>query len=101
MITENVFEARFRFVEEMIRLGADARTDGHHSVVRGVERLSSAPVWASDIRAGAGLVLAGLCAEGVTDVWDVFHIDRGYPRFLENLTALGADVRRVTAPPER
>jgi UDP-N-acetylglucosamine 1-carboxyvinyltransferase len=101
MITENVFEARFRFVEEMIRLGADARTDGHHAVIRGVERLSSAPVWASDIRAGAGLVLAGLCAEGATDVWDVFHIDRGYPRFLENLTALGADVRRVTAPPER
>ncbi|MGH3973523.1 MAG: UDP-N-acetylglucosamine 1-carboxyvinyltransferase [Pseudonocardiaceae bacterium] len=101
MITENVFEARFRFVEEMIRLGADARTDGHHAVVRGVERLSSAPVWASDIRAGAGLVLAGLCAEGTTDVWDVFHIDRGYPRFLENLTTLGADVRRVTAPPER
>ncbi|MGH3822106.1 MAG: UDP-N-acetylglucosamine 1-carboxyvinyltransferase [Pseudonocardiaceae bacterium] len=101
MITENVFEARFRFVEEMIRLGADARTDGHHAVVRGVKRLSSAPVWASDIRAGAGLVLAGLCAEGTTDVWDVFHIDRGYPRFLDNLTALGADVRRVSAPPER
>ncbi len=101
MITENVFEARFRFVEEMIRLGADARTDGHHAVVRGVERLSSAPVWASDIRAGAGLVLAGLCAQGCTDVWDVFHIDRGYPRFVENLVALGADVQRVTAPPER
>jgi UDP-N-acetylglucosamine 1-carboxyvinyltransferase len=101
MITENVFEARFRFVEEMIRLGADARTDGHHAVVRGIERLSSAPVWACDIRAGAGLVLAGLCAEGTTDVWDVFHIDRGYPRFVENLTALGADITRVTAPPER
>ena len=101
MITENVFEARFRFVEEMIRLGADARTDGHHAVVRGIERLSSAPVWASDIRAGAGLVLAGLCAEGTTDVWDVFHIDRGYPRFVRNLVSLGADVRRVTAPPER
>jgi UDP-N-acetylglucosamine 1-carboxyvinyltransferase len=101
MITENVFEARFRFVEEMIRLGADARTDGHHAVVRGVERLSSAPVWASDIRAGAGLVLAGMCADGTTDVWDVFHIDRGYPRFVENLTALGADIQRVTAPPER
>jgi UDP-N-acetylglucosamine 1-carboxyvinyltransferase len=101
MITENVFEARFRFVEEMIRLGADARTDGHHAVVRGVKQLSSAPVWASDIRAGAGLVLAGLCAEGTTEVWDVFHIDRGYPRFLENLAALGADVHRVSAPPER
>jgi UDP-N-acetylglucosamine 1-carboxyvinyltransferase len=101
MITENVFEARFRFVEEMIRLGADARTDGHHAVVRGIERLSSAPVWACDIRAGAGLVLAGLCAEGTTEVWDVFHIDRGYPNFLQNLTTLGADITRVTAPPQR
>jgi UDP-N-acetylglucosamine 1-carboxyvinyltransferase len=99
MITENVFEARFRFVDEMVRLGADARTDGHHAVVRGVERLSSAPVWASDIRAGAGLVLAGLCADGVTQVWDVEHIDRGYPRFVENLQYLGADVARVLTDP--
>jgi UDP-N-acetylglucosamine 1-carboxyvinyltransferase len=101
MITENVFEARFRFVDEMMRLGADARTDGHHAVVRGVEQLSSAPVWASDIRAGAGLVLAGLCADGETEVWDVAHIDRGYPRFVENLRALGADVERVAADPVR
>ncbi|MCP2260309.1 UDP-N-acetylglucosamine 1-carboxyvinyltransferase [Streptoalloteichus tenebrarius] len=101
MITENVFEARFRFIEEMVRLGADARTDGHHAVIRGVERLSSAPVWASDIRAGAGLVLAGLCAEGVTEVWDVFHIDRGYPCFVENLRRLGADVERVAEAPSR
>jgi UDP-N-acetylglucosamine 1-carboxyvinyltransferase len=100
MITENVFEARFRFVDEMIRLGTDARTDGHHAVVRGVERLSSAPVWASDIRAGAGLVLAGLCADGSTQVWDVEHIDRGYPRFVENLRRLGADVARVVDDPE-
>ncbi|MGN5239546.1 MULTISPECIES: UDP-N-acetylglucosamine 1-carboxyvinyltransferase [unclassified Rhodococcus (in: high G+C Gram-positive bacteria)] len=95
MITENVFEARFRFVEEMIRLGADARTDGHHAVVRGVEELSSAPVWASDIRAGAGLVLAGLCADGVTEVHDVYHIDRGYPRFVEILSELGGNIERV------
>jgi UDP-N-acetylglucosamine 1-carboxyvinyltransferase len=101
MITENVFEARFRFVDEMVRLGADARTDGHHAVVRGVQRLSSAPVWASDIRAGAGLVLAGLCADGQTEVWDVEHIDRGYPRFVENLCALGAEVARVQAQPQR
>ncbi|HEU5470034.1 MAG TPA: UDP-N-acetylglucosamine 1-carboxyvinyltransferase [Actinophytocola sp.] len=100
MITENLFEARFRFIEEMVRLGADARTDGHHAVVRGVEQLSSAPVWASDIRAGVGLVLAGLCADGVTDVWDVFHIDRGYPLFVENMTRLGADVRRVSGRSE-
>ncbi|OLF08099.1 UDP-N-acetylglucosamine 1-carboxyvinyltransferase [Actinophytocola xinjiangensis] len=101
MITENLFEARFRFIEEMVRLGADARTDGHHAVVRGVERLSSAPVWASDIRAGVGLVLAGLRADGVTEVWDVFHIDRGYPGLVENMVSLGADVRRVNAAPDR
>ncbi len=95
MITENVFEARFRFVEEMIRLGADARTDGHHAVVRGIPQLSSAPVWSSDIRAGAGLVLAGLVADGETEVHDVFHIDRGYPNFVEDLQVLGAEIERV------
>jgi UDP-N-acetylglucosamine 1-carboxyvinyltransferase len=95
MITENVFEARFRFVEEMIRLGADARTDGHHAVVRGIRQLSSAPVWSSDIRAGAGLVLAGLVADGETEVHDVFHIDRGYPLFVEILQGLGAEIERV------
>ena len=99
MITENVFESRFRFVDEMVRLGADARTDGHHAVVRGVPRLSSAPVWASDIRAGAGLALAALCADGVTQLWDVDHIDRGYPRFVQNLSSLGADIARVAGEP--
>ncbi|MTD13656.1 UDP-N-acetylglucosamine 1-carboxyvinyltransferase [Nakamurella sp. YIM 132087] len=96
LITENVFEARFRFVDELIRMGADARTDGHHASLRGRERLSSAPVWATDIRAGAGLVLAGLVAEGVTEVHEVGHIDRGYPRFVEDLRALGAGVERIT-----
>ncbi|MFW0797425.1 UDP-N-acetylglucosamine 1-carboxyvinyltransferase [Gordonia sp. CPCC 205515] len=96
VITENVFEARFRFVEEMVRLGADARTDGHHAVIRGIDRLSSAPVWCSDIRAGAGLVLAGLVADGVTEVHDVEHIDRGYPRFVENLRSLGGGIERVS-----
>ncbi|RCW45238.1 UDP-N-acetylglucosamine 1-carboxyvinyltransferase [Halopolyspora algeriensis] len=96
MITENLFESRFRFIEEMVRMGADARTDGHHAVVRGLERLSSAPVWASDIRAGVGLVLAGLCADGVTEVGDIFHIDRGYPHFVDNIRGLGAHVERVT-----
>jgi UDP-N-acetylglucosamine 1-carboxyvinyltransferase len=97
VITENIFESRFRFVDEMTRLGADATIDGHHVVVRGVERVSSAPVWSSDIRAGAGLVLAGLYADGVTQVNDVFHIDRGYPGFVESLNALGATVERVSA----
>ncbi|MHA6800978.1 UDP-N-acetylglucosamine 1-carboxyvinyltransferase [Bounagaea algeriensis] len=95
MITENLFESRFRFIEELVRMGADARTDGHHAVVRGQQRLSSAPVWATDIRAGVGLVLAGLCADGVTEVWDVFHIDRGYPDFVRNLGQLGAAIERV------
>ncbi|WP_110482593.1 UDP-N-acetylglucosamine 1-carboxyvinyltransferase [Corynebacterium provencense] len=95
VITENIFESRFRFVDEMTRLGADATIDGHHVVVRGREQLSYAPVWSSDIRAGAGLVLAGLCADGVTRVNDVHHIDRGYPGFVEDLCRLGARVERV------
>ena len=66
MITENIFDGRFMFVNELARLGADIRTDGHHALVRGRERLSGAPVRATDIRAGAGLVIAGLCADGVT-----------------------------------
>ncbi|MCW2715995.1 MAG: murA [Frankiales bacterium] len=98
MITENVFESRWMFVNELVRLGADVRTDGHHAVVRGREVLSGAPVTAHDIRAGAGLVLAGLVAEGVTEVGDVHHIDRGYEGFLDKLTALGADVQRVSVP---
>ena len=98
VITENIFEARFRFVDEMMRLGADATVDGHHVVLRGVEQLSSTPVWSSDIRAGAGLVLAGLCADGETEVRDVYHIDRGYPNFVENLQQLGAKIERVSGP---
>ncbi len=100
MITENVFEARWMFVNELTRLGADVRTDGHHAVVRGRERLSGAPVRAHDIRAGAALVVAGLAAEGVTEVGDVHHVDRGYEGFVEALVGLGADVRREHAPDE-
>lgn len=99
VITENVFESRFRFVDEMQRLGADAIVDGHHVVIRGIEQLSSTDVWSSDIRAGAGLVLAGLVADDRTTVHDVFHIDRGYPNFVENLQRLGADIERVQVEP--
>ncbi|KQB83940.1 UDP-N-acetylglucosamine 1-carboxyvinyltransferase [Corynebacterium lowii] len=97
VITENVFESRFRFVDEMLRLGADATVDGHHVVLRGMERLSSTEVWSSDIRAGAGLVLSALVSEGETVVHDVHHIDRGYPKFVENLRSLGATIERVSA----
>lgn len=96
IVTENLFEARFRFVHELARLGADVRTDGHHALIRGRALLSGAPVEATDIRAGASLVLAGLVAEGVTTVHEVQHIDRGYAGFVEQLRALGAEVERVT-----
>ncbi len=98
LITENIFDGRFMFINEMSRLGADIRTDGHHAVVRGRERLSGAPVRATDIRAGAGLVIAGLCADGVTEVSHVHHIDRGYPDFVTDLRRLGVPVERATVP---
>ncbi len=98
LITENVFEARFVFANELVRLGASVRIDGHHAVVRGRERLSSAPVVATDLRAGAGLVLAGLVSDGVTEVQEIHHVDRGYPDFVTQLQGLGADVRRVERP---
>jgi UDP-N-acetylglucosamine 1-carboxyvinyltransferase len=99
MVTENVFEARFMFVNELARLGAEVRTDGHHAAVRGKPQLSGAPVVATDIRAGAGLVLAGLVAEGETLVSAVHHIDRGYPDFVPQLVSLGADVTREPDEP--
>ena len=95
MVTENVFEGRFMFVNELQRLGADIHVDGHHAAITGIEKLSGAPVAATDIRAGAGLVLAGLVSDGVTTVEDAFHIDRGYPGFAESLRALGAKVERI------
>ncbi len=94
IVTENVFEGRFMFVNELIRLGAQITIDGHHAAITGVEKLSSAPVVATDIRAGAGLVLAGLVSDGITFVEDGYHIDRGYPDFAAQLRALGADVTR-------
>jgi UDP-N-acetylglucosamine 1-carboxyvinyltransferase len=94
IVTENVFESRFMFVDELNRMGADIRTEGHHAVIRGVERLSAAPVRALDIRAGAAMVVAGLAADGVTEIEDMYHVDRGYQDLEAKLTGLGADVRR-------
>jgi len=94
LVTENVFESRFMFVNELSRLGAQVHVDGHHASIHGINELSGAPVEATDIRAGAGLVLAALVAEGVTTVDGAFHVDRGYPEFAEQLRALGADVTR-------
>ena len=95
IVTENVFEARFMFVNELRRLGANITVDGHHAAITGVPLLSGAPVAATDIRAGAGLVLAALVADGVTTVEDAFHIERGYPNFAADLRSLGADVEAI------
>lgn len=92
IVTENIFTGRFRYVDELRRMGADIRTEAHHAVVRGVERLSGAPVRAHDIRAGAALVVAGLRAEGTTRVAGAHHIDRGYDDLVGKLAALGADI---------
>ncbi len=94
IVTENVFESRFMFVDELNRMGADIRTEGHHAVIRGVDHLSAAPVRALDIRAGAAMVIAALCADGVTVVEDMYHVDRGYQDFEAKLLGLGAEVRR-------
>ncbi len=93
IVTENLYGAnRFTYVAELSRMGADVRVQGHHAVVRGVARLSAAPVKAPDLRAGAALVLAGLRAEGETVVTDGFHLERGYEELAAKLTSLGADV---------
>ena len=95
IVTENIFAGRFRYVDELIRMGADIRAEGHHAVVRGVERLSGAPVRAPDIRAGAALVLAGLAAEGETFVGTANHIERGYQNLVGNLNSIGAKIELV------
>jgi UDP-N-acetylglucosamine 1-carboxyvinyltransferase len=95
IVTENVFDNRLGFVAELNRMGADIRHEGRHAVIRGVERLSAAPVRALDVRAGAALVLAGLAADGETVELDPFHVDRGYSDLAASLRSLGADVERV------
>ena len=95
IVTENVFEARFLFVDELNRMGCQIRVEGHHAVIRGIQRLSGAPVRSPDIRAGAALVVGGLCAEGRTEVYDTGHIERGYESFVEKLNGLGANLSLV------
>jgi len=95
VITETIFENRFMHVPELQRMGADVTLQGNTAIVRGVERLHGAPVMASDLRASASLVLAGLVADGVTEVRRIYHLDRGYERLEEKLRLVGADVERV------
>ena len=95
MVTETIFENRFMHVNELLRLGADIEVDGHTAVVHGVPRLSGATVMATDLRASASLVIAGLVADGETVVDRIYHLDRGYDRMEAKLRALGADIERV------
>jgi UDP-N-acetylglucosamine 1-carboxyvinyltransferase len=96
IVTENLYPGRFRYIEELRKLGADITIDGHHAVVRGVKHLTGAVVSAPDIRAGAALVVAGLSARGMTEIHDVHHIDRGYDDLVGRLAALGGVISRVS-----
>ena len=98
IITENIFENRFMFASELSRMGANIRIEDHHAIIRGVEGFSGAQVVSPDLRGGAALVLAGLIAEGVTEVSAIHHINRGYERFVVKLTALGAVVECASIP---
>lgn len=98
VITENIFENRFMFASELVRMGANIRIESHHAIVHGVPALSGAEVVSPDLRGGAALVLSGLVADGDTEVSAIHHIDRGYERFCDKLTAIGAKVERVSVP---
>ncbi|KPF69441.1 UDP-N-acetylglucosamine 1-carboxyvinyltransferase [beta proteobacterium AAP99] len=95
-ISEHIFENRFMHVQELIRLGANISIEGHTAVVQGVPKLTGAPVMATDLRASASLVIAGLCAQGETLVDRIYHLDRGYDRMEQKLSAVGAQIRRVS-----
>ena len=95
IVTEGVWDSRYRYVEELRRMGAQIQVDGKTAIVEGVESLTGAPVKACDLRAGAALVIAGLAANGTTEVEDIVHIERGYEHIVEKLTGMGARIRRV------
>ena len=100
IITESIFENRFKYVAELVRMGADIKVEGNTAIVNGVEKLTGAQVSAPDLRAGAALVIAGLAAEGITIVDDIVYIQRGYERFEEKLRALGAEIEKVSSEKE-
>ncbi|MFA6807436.1 MAG: UDP-N-acetylglucosamine 1-carboxyvinyltransferase [Eubacteriales bacterium] len=98
MVTENIFENRFMHVEELKRMGANIKIEGRSAIIKGEENLNAATVAASDLRAGASLILAGLIANGTTEIRNIYHIDRGYEKIVEKLNAIGADIVRISAP---
>lgn len=100
IIRETIFDNRFRYIDELRRMGAEVKVERDTAIFKGVERLSGAPVEATDIRAGVALVIAGLMAEGITEVSGIYHIDRGYEHFEEKLTSLGANIKRCSMEQE-
>ena len=98
IITESIYEDRFRYVDELRRMGADISVDGKVAVIEGVSKLTGAPVKAADLRAGASLIIAGLCAKGVTEIEDIYHIERGYEDMAFKLRAIGADIVKRKYP---
>lgn len=95
VITENIYENRFKYLNELKKMGAKVRVEGRTAIIEGVEKLTGAPLYATDLRAGAAMVIAGLAAEGTTEVMEVYHIDRGYEAMEVKLQQLGADIVRV------
>ena len=100
VVTEGVWDNRFRYVEQLTFMGADIKVDGKTAVIKGVKGLRSAKVSANDLRAGAAMIIAGLVADGVTEIDTIIHIDRGYEQVVEKFSALGADIKRVSYPDE-
>ena len=100
LITEGVYDNRFKYVNELRKMGAEIQVDGRIAVIEGGKRLTGAPVMACDLRAGAAMVIAGMCAQGTTVIEDVHYIERGYENFVGKLNALGADIRIVDFPEE-
>ena len=98
IITENIWEQRFRYVDELRRMGADITVNGKVALIEGTGKLMGAPVKACDLRAGAALIIAGLAASGVTEIEDIYHIERGYDCMEGKLRALGADIEKVSVP---
>ena len=98
IVTEGVWDNRFRYVDQLTLMGADVQVDGKMAVITGVDELTAAPVKAVDLRAGAAMIIAGLVANGVTEIEEIERIDRGYEDVVEKFTQLGADIRRVYTP---
>ena len=98
MVTESIFDNRFRYVDELRRMGANISVEGRVAVIEGVDRLKGAPVKATDLRAGAALIIAALSADGITEIYDIFHVERGYENMEVKLRSLGADIIKVDEP---